>query len=674
MPQTFFKQVQIWDPNIVWKDPAHGRHIMTVNLTAEEYMCIALGCKLRANLPNSEFTLQVQSIALFTTPDIDLPSSKYFTNKHLEDSTPIKASYVVYCPYCKFIFGKFNKPQKVIICLTCQKNLAEELMDGLGQFAVLPVRQQFELFLQDQHCRQAITEFSKMDASHMNGRMHRDEHGRGYIEQFHLDLTLAIDGASLYKKIGRGALPAVLFMNNLPLTLHLRFPVLAAIFTGRKEHSPPRHVFLKFMAEEIREMNKNPIDWVDADGVPRSSRAYLTTVICDTPERSAMMAHVHHNTKSSCHFCLAEGETITREAYPDVFKENPLRKTKGTETIPGGRRHPTLVHENPAPWRDSKGRIEMGIKAIELQTQKRNPGWSIRGVKGIPAIYDLPGFDETDSYGGDLLHILFIGIYKDILKILVKGSGKNFHFARVANNFDIFDELLGTMTRCSEAERNAFSLGQYGKFTAYDIHMFALHQTALYCADDELMPDEMVYEILRHLSNVVYLSQYGRMTEEKIGMLEEEIKQFVVKMKAKFREEYFTYKMHVLQHLPTFVRNHGAAHFVDAWNMEKMNLYLRRLTNAPNQEFRQLVQNFILKHHSTAFQNIDTFPENVKDFLKKIGVDHAVFGKKWKTTVILRTPAGQSKMHDLKKSHYIFTGKIRHKINVLKNFFDKYLI
>lgn len=628
----FVFQLPTSDPtDYVPENDSHRDTWTEANITSKEYLAIQVACKIKSNSSQNDFFRHVYPMARVLPLQSGLPTSLYYAKQHLDNAKKFNPSFIVYCHLCHDILGTFPQFQKEGHCDHCKLDLEVELKLGNCQFITLPIRKQIELYVgEDNYFKSVLTDFAEMEESHPKGKQHGDN-----IKQFHFDFTLTIDGASLYKKQGTGALPALLLLNNLPVSHQLRFPILAAIFVGTHAQQPPRNVFLSAMCKEFKDLNQNPVFWTDRKGNSRKSRSYLTTVITDAPEKSVMMKHVGHGAKFGCQFCMTTGESITIEEYPHVFDNNPFRRTKGEAQVGGGKRYPKLLNEDDsATWRTSSGRLRNGLTAIRLQREKGISNIAVLGVKGIPALTMVPGLDETDSYVCDPMHVIYEGLAKDILDKVIKGRGKDHNLKREGNDFSAYDNILETMTRCHEAERNTLPLARYSAWNAFDYMMFLQHLTALYCADNKQQLEKMeVYDILVHLANVHYYCQYGRMTEEIIQKLEQEIEKFCIKLRSTFKEEYCTYKFHVLQHFPTFIRNHGSAFGFDAFNMERFNLYIRQMTTRPGRELTQAVENFILKHHNALFDDLENFHPVIQEILGEMGIENDIFGEKFKNKV-----------------------------------------
>lgn len=331
------------------------------------------------------------------------------------------------------------------------------------------------------------------------------------------------------------------------------------------------------------------------------------------------MNHSPHSTKCACPFCDIEGKILRKSEYPAIFENNPFRKTTGPNTVGGGHRFIPGNDRRPRR-RGSRERLEIGIRVLEVQNETRNFKYQEKGIRGLPAIMGVPKFHETRGHVSDTLHTLLQGILKDIIKAMMKGHGKRHNFAETqSRDFSYYDDIMATMTRVSESDRNCTSLAKFKSWTAYDYLQFILHSLALICSD-EIVMDTDVYELLVHVSNIVYLSHYGRMTDLVIHQVQDEIDLFKAKAETVLKEEYYTIKFHlVTEHWCDFLRWHGSASWTDAFNMERFNLHTMNTVTALSQELRQIVRNFSLKNHSRILSKMDSFGKAAKKNLSFLG-------------------------------------------------------
>ena len=595
-------------------------------MTGDELYALQVAMKIRHNWSDKQFALQMGIMSMLFPDSTEFPTSLYHAKKALQELCTVAPTYVVYCRKCLEIVKRSKDLIKEAFCTTCDESITQQLNEGDLQFITMDIEEQIKSYSKEDNFRHTVRTFSQHVFSHMRGEMHGDN-----VEKKIFDLTLCMDGAQLHRKTGNGALPAYLLFNNVPLNYQTRYPILAAIFVGKKKHEPPREVFLREMVQELTYLSENPIKWHDDTGDEVESPVRMTTCETDAVEKCQVMGHCSHTGYYSCQFCEMKGELITYDKYEALWKDFPLRKTrtnrKDPNVILGGPRFPKSIWEVRITMRDGQGRINTGLKALRRQLAKQKPNLSLKGIKSTPAIWKLPHFHPTNSHVADTLHGVCHGIFKDIMTKVIGGHSKPHNFARTAaRDFTTVDNLQATLTRTSEVERNCYPVSLFHKWNAYDELQFILHSTALLCSSEEELPSHDVYVVLVHLANIVYLSHLGRISEDIIEQVEEELKKFYKALKTTFKEEYLTHKVHVMQHIPHFMRMHGSGMWTDGFNMERLNLFTRNLTNATNNELGTIVRNFIIKYHGSIFKDVNQFQPKVQALLHKLGVDTTLFG------------------------------------------------
>lgn len=587
--------------------------------TAEEFIAIQIAIKIRANMSDTLFKSQISAIANgLENADLTLPATRHKADQQLACINRCGRYFVIYCENCLEICAKvLELPRKDTKCLNaeCNEDLQPLISEGRCFFIIMSIRKQIEGYLKDRKFKHTLKSFSMRTGSHMNGALHE-----GIIANGHFDLTFGIDAAQLHKTYGKSILPAVLFFNNVPISWQLRYPILAALWTGDSKRKPPRSVFLKNMLQELRELGGDqPIMWTDEEGVRHASCAFLTTVISDAPEKADLLNQAGPGGTYACPSCKAPGETITKDKYPRVFINNPFRRTVG-QTAVGGTRYPVFVHEakNIEP-RDSKDRMEMGRRVARRRVQTGDGNFKEEGIKGLPVIRTLPGpFKETESHVSDFLHLIGEGVFGDIMNVMMTGAkGLGNTFLKSNQGWKIFDDMQKSLTRVSECDRNCMPLRKYSEWKAYDAWEFLIHDVALLCSDENIITNTQIYDCLVFLANITYLWHKERITPSVIEQVREEIKKFCKCFRSLFTEEFMTYKAHVLQHIPEFMENHGCGAYTDGFNTERFISTCKKLCTTTRVHMCQISRNFLLTYQSPVLQSIENFSEAAKKTLRE---------------------------------------------------------
>lgn len=192
----------------------------SAEMSGEELYACQVAMKLRFNWSDTEFYTQMEIMqALY--PDVpEFPGSLYLAKKGLKRLSCYEPQYIVYCRTCDNIV---KRSREKITCAKCERHgdLDEQLARGDLQFVTLPIRAQIMSYLEDDKFKKVLRQYSYMTGSHARGTLHGDS-----VEKRHFDLFLSMDGAALFQKIGNQALPALILMNNLPVSLQLRCLIL----------------------------------------------------------------------------------------------------------------------------------------------------------------------------------------------------------------------------------------------------------------------------------------------------------------------------------------------------------------------------------------------------------------------------------------------------------------
>jgi hypothetical protein len=606
--------------------------------TANELVAIQVAIKLSSNMSDACFLRQISSMDRgLKRKRQALPATRWKVQQKLKTYSKVRPKWAVYCPKCFSIVSEtFVKP-KTAMCKECNYSLKADIKKEKCIFMYLSIKDQIKGYLKNKNFRMILRKFGCMTHSHLKGTLHR-----GLVKGGHFDLSLGIDAGQLHQHAKKQVLPAVLFFNNLPVSWQLRYPILAAIWTGSSADQPPREIFLQRMQEELRLLGTTePIKWSDDLGDPRKSYTFLTTVISDGPEKAELLNQVGCTGQFGCPFCFVRGETLTKEKFPHVFQNNPYRRTTGEESAMGTK-FPHLIHERKYRWRKSSSRMQMAQRAaIMVATQNRVDFNDTKGIKGFPALRNLPRFQETDSHVSDTLHLIAHGVFKDIMKVMINGSPEDKHtFLSPGNDsFKPFNDMMDKMTRVSESDRNCRHLDKFGEWKAYDAMQFLLHDVALLCSNKDVIKSTAVYECHVHLANMVYLAHYGRMTEEIIERHFQESKILSRLFVATFTHEFTTYKAHIcICHGSQFLRLHGCAAFTDGFNLERFISVVKKLVSTNKLHMNQICRNFLLKFQSLILQNMNHFCEEARETLNENGFFTEEFFSKFEDVIKTKHP------------------------------------
>jgi hypothetical protein len=237
---------------------------------------------------------------------------------------PFTFRYEVFCPECSKHIRFEDKKTNEATCTDCRLDLAEYLRRNMGRILVFPIATQIQNYLGDPNFTSILRIFSFYKHGKVNGPLHQE-----IFTQIHMSLRLGIDAAPLTREGSSTVYPAALHLNNVPLSLQHRYPILAALYVGPTHAKPTPSRMLDSMQKELKDLATCPLSWKDDRNQVHRSCIYLTMAHSDLVEKKDLQNMVAHNSKSSCNLCIYEGEDCNVETQPTVYtKENQFKQTK----------------------------------------------------------------------------------------------------------------------------------------------------------------------------------------------------------------------------------------------------------------------------------------------------------------------------------------------------------
>jgi hypothetical protein len=245
-------------------------------------------------------------------------------------SCPFTFTHVVFCPECGKQIRTEEKRSDTGNCDRCHLDLGDYLRHGIGRLVFFPIRKQLENYFGNQTFTAILRVFHSSTHGKLTGQVHKD------IEKnLDIDLRLGIDAAPLTREGYLCIYPAVLFINNLPLCLQHRYPILAGLYVGPSSTKPPRFRMLDKMQQEIRRLSTEVIKWVDDRKVQHICRVFLTMVHSDGPEKQDLQNMVGLLARFCCNNCMYEGVEVHADTHPEVFDKGNMYKRTTSDTSIG---------------------------------------------------------------------------------------------------------------------------------------------------------------------------------------------------------------------------------------------------------------------------------------------------------------------------------------------------
>lgn len=369
--------------------------------TTSEIWAILLALKIRFKLSDAcllGLCQAINSLALGTPRNL-LPSNFRALSAALVKASALKRTWVVYCSKCQEIIGEMESRPKEASCTPCKFNLTKELESGNCTFATLSIRAQLASYMKVGLLPRLMKSFKKVDWGRLKGGSHdvifRDDD---------LDLTMACDAAQITKSTRLQIYPVFFFLNNIPNNYQLKFPVLAALYSGPSDTKPHASIFMKKAMMELEDLQKNPLTY-KFQGKIVQQKVFVTISSADQPQRHEMLNQ--NSGYFGCPYCYIEGS----------WYSNSVRYQQLVH----------LHHTTPQTpqYRTEKSRIVLGERACDLRIQDEKNFDHIYGIRGMPVLYNMKHFDATWSGTPDALHVIFEGIGKFLVQRMIEDSTKN---------------------------------------------------------------------------------------------------------------------------------------------------------------------------------------------------------------------------------------------------------
>lgn len=184
---------------------------------------------------------------------------------------------------------------------------------------------------------------------------------------------------------------------------------------------------------------------------------------------------------------------------------------------------------------------------------------------------------------------------------------------------------MATLHRVSELKHLIPPFENRLQWTALDYHTFLLYSVGTLICDEVLVNDEPFRQMIIHLANVVYLLHMGDPPNDVEETLKSEMIAFCKLYIQIYGEKCCTWKFHNFQHMLEIYRRHGPAFLWDAFNLEGMVGFMKKVITARRNQLNQGATIFLLQYHSQAFKSAHLSNVRVQEYLRKMGLSSSFF-------------------------------------------------
>ncbi len=527
-----------------------------------------------------------------------VPDTKYFLERYFfKGSSLVEEHY--YCPKCGNYFGLYDKEQIYFTCTLCAtKSKQKECFSKGKYFLVHPIKDQLKYFLENTNLasiidnrKRANTNFSNAKGEVYSGDCYNKERTQLFLKQSRYNITMSFssDGLQPFSSAQSSIWPLSCTINEVDASEKSNFIVMCCLY--HDESKPKANTILQPFVDQTKELFKNGFYWVDAKGEKHNSRVMFCLCIADAPARAMFGNLKQFNGEYGCGLCL----------HP------------GVQLLKGGRGQKRVYDFTyPLPKeRDAESTFEQAKEAIER-------GKAVMGVKGPSLMYSIPHMDPILGMAPDIMHGGFLGLNKQFMILWGTDSKRAFYVTKFAM---LVDAILLDIQTPTDIPRGYRSYQKHGcKWKANEHKSFLLLYSPI-ALKDVLEPDYYRHWLL--LVNAFSLILRTKVTNQHIETAALLLNRFVFETESLYGLEHMSYNVHLLTHLPDYVRKWGAPWAYSAFLYEDFCGLLKHLFHGSRYISKQIFEHFLasgkLREFASRYVQSNDVNDSVCNLYKRLG-------------------------------------------------------
>lgn len=540
--------------------------------------------------------------ALLQIFDCYLPFKVHKSKYHFLQFFPKIVSYKYYfCPIC-FIILTFHY-DVIIECNNCKKHYEQNQLQRNGNFFYhFPLKLvellKFELFT---HCRKTYSSESDI----VDGELYRHLKEQNVIHDNDITIQWNTDGVEIFNSSIYTIWPIQVCINELPYRLRRENILLCGLWFYKQK--PPMDLFLRPFIDELLELQTNGF-WCVPFGYkkPIHIKVHALLAPVDSVARPLIQNIKQFNGTYGCSYCLHKGEqTLIRRGQTRVYSGDKSARRK----------------------------IKHHYKHIEKAINRGRP---VKGVKGPSVVMLLPTCHIIHSFPPEYMHSVLLGVTKlfGTLWFDSANSNKDWYLGLKVTEFN--NKLLAIrppceITRIPQSIKNKLKANEWKSFLLY---------YSLSCLID-IMPQKYVQHWLLFVYSI-YIFSKTKFTDNEFDKAKTALHQFVLNIELFYGKEYMKYNVHMMLHMPDYIKKYGAVWAWSAFPFEHFNGIIAKMFHGSQCVPLQICKIYsrirYIKENSNIFSRSNCSKQGkklFKDIMKetkiikciKYGDDLRIFGK-----------------------------------------------
>lgn len=468
----------------------------------------------------------------------------------------LKSTFVKHY-YCSFCSAEIEAEEKVCpndICGKTLKNSKEYFLELpiLSQLNAMFAREEFREGLKNKSQRVKRKENNIEDVYDCENYklLFGEKKALNENNESHLSFIFNTDGIPIFKSSKTSIWPIFLMINELPYRMRKSREnmVMCGLWFGKSK--PDMNMFCNFFHQSLMNLQNGVI--IKPNGTDQSFKVYgfLYSVSCDIPARSVLMNMNQHNGESCCPKCLQTGKNLRTPTGGNI------------------RIFPYQEADSAGPKRNAHGKIEDAHKCSSSKVGH------INGIKGPSILMFCPKYDPVQNVSIDIMHLLFLGIVRMLMKLWFNVS-HSLHSFSLYRYIDIIDERLLNIKPSHFVTRMPRSIADSLKFWKAAEYRSWFFYYSVPCIADFMHP-RFLYHYCALLEAIFLLNQ-SSISAEDIVKSERLLNYFVYIFPCLYGERYMTINMHSLLHLPDMVCKIGPLWATSCFPFESANGELLKL-------------------------------------------------------------------------------------------------
>ncbi|OXU32000.1 hypothetical protein TSAR_013768, partial [Trichomalopsis sarcophagae] len=512
------------------------------SISRKESEMLLMALALRHNFPDVAIENTMHTI------DCHLPHVEYRSKYlFLQNFPTAEMTEYYYCADCHTILT-FDRMENAI-CNICQKHYKKKELKSLEQFFInVPLKNQLEEIINSKEYLNLRQECSESDV--VNGSVYKQFLEKNTIGKNDISIQWNVDGVSLYNSSKISMWPILVTINEFKYRTRKNNVMLCGIWYGAKK--PCMNLFLRPFIKELLDLRNEGIHcttYVNKETI--NVKVHTLLCVVDSVARPMVQNMKQFNGMYGCSYCLHRGEQVcVGRGTARIYEFNAIRLRSS---------HQHSIHVR---------------KAI------------VMGVKGPSVVSLLSNFNIIESVPPDYMHSCLLGISKLFVTAWFNSNNNNEEYY-IGLRENEFNERLLSIRPPTEITRTPRPVAD--KYKANEWKNFVLYYSI------PCLKGIMKTKYIKHWHLFVFglnLLLKEIISDSDLDLAKAAFEKFVFNVENLYGKEFLKFNVHLLLHIPRFVKNYGALWAWSAFPFENFNGVIKKVFHGTQYVPQQVVKTF----------------------------------------------------------------------------------